>query len=538
MSSLSKVSRYFHTLKHLKPVQVYYLIKRRCFRQSYGKKSKKGNFLTWKQRWAGPYYKKSLWTSRDQFSFSGVERNILQKADWNDTSVEKLWLYNLHYLDDLDVGSVSYEDSKYRIDSWITANSDYLGVGWEPYTLSLRITNLVKWLSRSEIKTENYLDSLMDQLAALEAKVEYEIQANHLFTNAKALIFGGAFADLSVMETGLKILDHEIKVQFLADGGHYERSPMYHAIILWDVCELIHLAHVSGHSALVARVPTWIETLRKGLLWLQYMVHPDGEVSYFNDSAIGIAPSLEVLSNFIVFLGIDISLLEPSSSKYLIESGFLVCSPDSGTKLIADVGNIGPSYQPGHAHAESLSFELSLFDQRFVVNSGTSEYGLGARRSYERSSEAHNCLVISDSNSSDVWSGFRVGKRAHVVQVSSEDLSFTHDGYVRQRIGPEHNRSWKFSSPSELIVTDVLGGDFHEAITYYYFHPRVELSVVNDMQVSFTLGGHQGSIDFEGYAALDIEKSLWCSEFGKLEENKRIKLKVSSSTSRAHFKWG
>ena len=41
-----------------------------------------------------------------------------------------------------------------------------------------------------------------------------------------------------------------------------------------------------------------------------------------------------------------------------------------------DVALIGPNYQPGHAHADVLSFELSLFGQRLLVNIGTSEYRL------------------------------------------------------------------------------------------------------------------------------------------------------------------
>jgi hypothetical protein len=32
--------------------------------------------------------------------------------------------------------------------------------------------------------------------------------------------------------------------------------------------------------------------------------------------------------------------------------------------LILDVAPVGPDYLPGHAHADTLSFELSLFGQR------------------------------------------------------------------------------------------------------------------------------------------------------------------------------
>ena len=39
---------------------------------------------------------------------------------------------------------------------------------------------------------------------------------------------------------------------------------------------------------------------------------------------------------------------------------------------IFDVAPLGPDYLPGHGHADTLSFELSLFGHRFITNSGTS----------------------------------------------------------------------------------------------------------------------------------------------------------------------
>ncbi|MFB1490650.1 MULTISPECIES: heparinase II/III family protein [unclassified Thiocapsa] len=44
---------------------------------------------------------------------------------------------------------------------------------------------------------------------------------------------------------------------------------------------------------------------------------------------------------------------------------------------LLDVAPIGPDYLPGHAHADTLSFELSLFGQRVIVNGGTSRYRIG-----------------------------------------------------------------------------------------------------------------------------------------------------------------
>ena len=44
---------------------------------------------------------------------------------------------------------------------------------------------------------------------------------------------------------------------------------------------------------------------------------------------------------------------------------------------LLDVARVGPDYLPGHAHADTLSFELSLYDRRTIVNCGISQYANG-----------------------------------------------------------------------------------------------------------------------------------------------------------------
>jgi hypothetical protein len=65
---------------------------------------------------------------------------------------------------------------------------------------------------------------------ALAGQLEYHLLGNHLFADAKALIFLGAFfagAEAEAWLThGLLILARELPEQVLADGGHFERSPM------------------------------------------------------------------------------------------------------------------------------------------------------------------------------------------------------------------------------------------------------------------------------------------------------------------------
>ncbi|WP_413889259.1 heparinase II/III family protein [Candidatus Aalborgicola defluviihabitans] len=74
-----------------------------------------------------------------------------------------------------------------------------------------------------------------------------------------------------------------------------------------------------------------------------------------------------------------------------------------------DVAPVGPAYLPGHAHADTLSFELSVSGQRVVVNGGTSRYGLGPLRLRERETAAHSTVEVAKQSSSEVWGGFRSG---------------------------------------------------------------------------------------------------------------------------------
>ena len=82
------------------------------------------------------------------------------------------------------------------------------------------------------------------QLRWLNKNIEYKILGNHLIANGKALFIGGNFYTskeaLKWQEKGKKIIINQLKEQILNDGGHFERSPMYHCIILEDILELLY----------------------------------------------------------------------------------------------------------------------------------------------------------------------------------------------------------------------------------------------------------------------------------------------------------
>jgi uncharacterized heparinase superfamily protein len=217
------------------------------------------------------------------------------------------------------------------------------------------------------------------------------------------------------LQKGLELLDEQHREQLLADGAHFELSPMYHAIILMDVLDLIQLGQCYPGGALGQKMQEWRGTAVAMTNWLEGMLHPDGEIPSFNDAAFGIAPAPIEILDYAHKLGVVRPVADGSTHHYDV-SGYIAVRQHNQVALL-DVAAIGPDYIPGHAHADTLSFEWSLFGQRVLVNSGISEYGVSAERLRQRGTAAHNTVVVNDESSSEVWSGFRVARRAAAFDV-------------------------------------------------------------------------------------------------------------------------
>lgn len=481
-------------------------------------------------------------------SLSGMsEANFLNKSSklsfpdsWNDeTNHSKLWLYNLHYFDWLVSKKchLNINNNFDIINQWITDNPIGQGNGWESYTLSLRVINWIKALCNYLPSTKRIEDSLYRQCQFLSNNIEYHILGNHLFENAKALIFAGCFfsghESDKWLKKGLDILDKEIHEQVLNDGANFELSPMYHNIILFDILDLYNLAVNNNNAEVTLRKNSWGKLAVKMLSFSEAMSHPDGEVSFFNDSAIGIAPPFKFLKYYAENLGINVPTKKnvccndtPSNLLFFDKAGY-VAIESSSFKAILDVAKVGPDYIPGHGHADTLSFELSFFGERVFVNSGTSEYGLTKERLRQRQTAAHNTIDVDGEDSSEVWSGFRVARRAYpstpLINQSKNNIliSSSHNGYKRLSGNVTHKRIWDFNQ-STIIIEDQLIGNYKKATAHYHIHPDINVYQSNSNVVLTLKCGKQ--IIFEANAEIKIINTTWHPEFGIVKENKKIVL--------------
>jgi len=499
--------------------------------------------------WVKPASRRASLLGSERFCFLN-ETYDLADHGWDDPMLGKLWRYNLHYFDDLSAKDAiaRVEWQRALLSRWVHENPPAVGTGWESYPTSLRIVNWIKWSLSGNVLPPECLQSLAVQARWLSRRMEIHLRGNHLFANAKALVFASLFFDgleaSAWLEKGMRILAREVPEQILADGGQFERSTMYHALALEDMLDLCNMT--DAFSGLVpsrwqSTIANWRERIGPMRDWLAAMCHPDGEIGLFNDAAFGIAPVSAELERYADDLGLAPSNCAQMRVTCLEQSGYVRVAQGEMLALL-DVGLIGPDYLPGHAHADTLSFELSVFGQRLLVNSGTSCYGLSPERSRQRETAAHNTVVVDRQSSSEVWAGFRVARRARplgleVVREGGVKVVCSHDGYLRLPGQPMHTRQWFFEAAS-LVIEDRVSGRFGHAEARFHLHPSVTLETL-DNSVTGRIGLRNGRwlrwrVEM---GELVIEKSTYHPRFGISEMSHCLVLHLRNSGSRIRFDW-
>lgn len=497
LSGWQKLWRLYHTVKYLRPVQIYGRVWFKLYKPSVIDTSAPVLRAVSAELCKAPERTVCM-TGSTNFTFLGRLGQCREASDWNDASQEKLWLYNLHYFDDLTAKGVHKRASWHKpmVGRWIEENPVGEGNGWEPYPMSLRLVNWMQWSLSGGHVPHGFDASLATQTRYLTQRIEWHLQGNHLFVNGKALMMAGLYfkgkeAD-RWLALGWSIVEKELNEEFLSDGAHFELSPMYHSIMLRDLIDLVDFSRVyrdvleEAFPGAEARLQDQVNSARE---WLAGMVHPDEEISLFNDAAFGIAPSPNAIDAYSRAAGLpEVSHSWPSLHHFQ-GSGHVRWQRDDWTAFL-DVGAIGPDYLPGHAHADTLSFELSIGDERLIVDSGTGVYGDSPERLRQRGSQAHNVVTVDGQNSSEVWSGFRVARRAKVNDLEMsltepQRVSACHNGYKRLGGGVTVARTWEYKK-GWLTISDSANGRFERASARLHFGEGVQLEARGDEGYTIT----------------------------------------------------
>jgi hypothetical protein len=513
---MKKALRYYHTLRHLKATQLYYQFYYRA-RKYIHRIFRHSNSL-WLDRTAFPVrlvpcILKYVSFDNSSFSFLNLSQSFgegYQNIKWEFGEYGKLWEYNLNYFDFLHQPGMTKETGIHLIESFIGGLRSE-STGLEPYPISLRGINWIKFLSLYSIQNAEINGSLYAQYRILEKNLEYHLFGNHLLENAFSLLFGAFFfQEQQWFEKSRRLLDEQLNEQILDDGGHFELSPMYHQILLDRLLDGINLLQ---NNRCFSRQDELLEFLVEKALamlnWLQAMTFSNGSVPFLNDAVDDIAPKTHHLFDYASRLELKIDTLQ---LLHLTDSGYRRRN-SSAYECMVDIGAIGPGYIPGHAHADSLNFVLSVDGMPFIVDTGISTYEKNSRRDEERSTTAHNTVVVNGMNSSDVWGGFRVGQRAETVIIDDNEqvVSAEHDGYKKS--GVIHRREWQFHEET-IVITDSIKGEAACVEAYLHFDYKV-----NPVVSGNTIHTESADIVIAGADTIELRKYLQATGFNRTAES-------------------
>lgn len=344
---------------------------------------------------------------------------------WCVEGCSRLWSFNLHYFEYAVALGARYRRTADRcywekfvelVLTWIGSNRYAEGDAWEPYTTSLRLVNwlVCRQLFASELRADPDFDASMTasmylQYRHLQRNRETHLLANHYWENIKTLlIVAKFFGDEREATRAWNELRIELEEQILPDGVHYERSLMYHKLVLEGLLRVMQvLRQTDGDVPQIC--------LRKAQLMLDAASSLEkgmGKTPFFNDAADGVAKEcaqlIDVCSDEFGLTPRDIASF-PHAGYYKLYDGDMA--------VILDAGAPGPYYMLGHAHCDALSFEMSCRGTPIIVNSGTYAYQ-SSLRPYFRSTQAHNTVNVRSEEQMQCWAAHRVGRRMRYAGAS------------------------------------------------------------------------------------------------------------------------
>ena len=482
--SLHDLPRLFRTVQHLRPSQIYWRGRSRLRRKLTRVPAvlSNGSPISLAGEFAaaiGPFD-----SSRPEekilarlvggtFEHLNQSRKLGRPPDWplGQTDKDRLWIVTLYYhrwaydlaclaKNEDAAGQAAADLFVEYLTDWID-RCDVTAAGaaplaWNAYAVATRIIWWIRsalllgsawWSDRAAFQTR-FLTALSRQANYLADNLEWDLRGNHLLRDAVGLGYAGRFFDgpqaARWLETATALAADQVREQVLPDGGHFERSPLYHLRVMDDLNALSNLIE---DPAAVREIESALARMAEFARWVR---HPDGGIPLFNDAALeaGGVP--------------EIATAPPSGGRFFPETGLAVWHGTPWT-VFFDVGPIGPDEQPGHGHADTLTLECSYDGVRLFVDPGTHSYDLDARRAYDRSTAAHNTVCVDNADSSEVWHIFRVGRRARPlrVDVRADQHALTaaaaHDGYAHLH-GVIHHRSVNVEEGGPLTVVDRIEG--------------------------------------------------------------------------------
>jgi len=432
------------------------------------------------------------------------------------------WLKDVSAISDIDMAKRRIRS---LVNDWMLLNSKWSAPAWEGPVLAARIAIWLEYYDiyfakSSRALRTRLLRQIVIQLVHLNRSFKFELESTERFIALKALIYGAIC--LPNKEKKLRYfirkLENEIELQILADGGHFSRSPFKQKVALQTLIDIRRVL-IEAQNPVPDSLQQAIDRMAP---MLRFFRHQDGGLALFNGSREEDAKSIDS-----TLIQADTRGPPPRSAR---DSGFERLL--SGRLLVlADTGAPARPFCGGGAHAGTLSIEVSVGQERMVVNCGAAIDSEPAWQMAQRMTAAHSTLSVEDRNSSEILKNGDIGRSARIITYSRQDteteLCFeaSHDGY-RPLFGLEHSRKVEVLRNAEGVKgTEIIStpGEFRFAFRFH-LHPLVAVSLAQGGSSAILRLKKGGGWRFHASGAdMQIEDSIYLGS-GKPKRTNQIVL--------------
>lgn len=279
---------------------------------------------------------------------------------------------------------------------------------------------------------------------------------------------------------GLRRIVEHVNEDFLADGGHSERSPRNYTLATYSILRNVwYLLDV--HRKAPEHAGRILQSLGRTIDWWIAMIAPTGEIPAINDSHRGLFPTriLEDARDRHQMPEIDGILqrlfhrpfetpqpVPAYTSRHMPASGFTVIRTDWSQEALYMNINHG-RWSGNHMHPDILSFEAYANGIPLAIDAGIgTTYDDPLHSSWYKSSRAHNMVVVNDADADH-----QTAEGKDIIWQTAGPLQYfsgRHEGY--RRFGVSHRRNILFVSPSYWLLWDDLSTSRTGDTISWYLH--------------------------------------------------------------------
>ena len=290
-------------------------------------------------------------------------------------------------------------------------------------------------------------------------------QGNHLLFEAQRMLYAGSFfpefKDAELWrQSGVDILNKEVKIQVLPDGGHFELDPHYHLAVIEIFLKSLRVADLNGFRSDFPQ--SYQDAVESLVMWYLNIMFPDCTNPCFSDAKLCDKREMakhfkqwtEVFpdNQFIKWFASDgAEGTQPDwLSKGFNDSGFYVFRSGWGSDAVQMDVKAGPAGE-WHAQPDFGTFELWYNGKCLFQDSGSYVYEgkdpeVMEWRRWFRASAHHNTLTMDGKDVDKVASETLLWQPEGDVQI----LVTEHPSYP----GLTHRRSIFFVNNEYFVIVD------------------------------------------------------------------------------------